>query len=359
MQRGARADRARRWRSSGCCPTTTRSCRSRAWAAGAAHAIVITPNGDVLPCQAARSIPGTELRRTSASSSLAEIWFESDAFERFRGTDWMPEPCRACPLERQERRLRRLPLPGARAARGRRRRPIRSASSHRITRSCVEAREARSDDAARLPHRRRQAATSLTAELRWLLSSRSSQHGLGRDYGSTRAVDELDLDVRPGEFFGFLGPNGAGKTTTIRMLTTLLRPTRGTATVAGIRRRGRAARGSPADRGRVPGDDARPRSDRRGEPALLHAPLRPVAGGKRRPDRRGARALRPPGPPRRPRALVLGRHATGARPGARDPPPAGDPVPRRADARPRPGPAPRIWGFLQTAVHRARERRCS
>ena len=39
--------------------------------------------------------------------------------------------------------------------------------------------------------------------------------------------------MRPGEFFGFLGPNGAGKTTTIRMLTTLLRPSRGTAVVAG------------------------------------------------------------------------------------------------------------------------------
>ena len=57
--------------------------------------------------------------------------------------------------------------------------------------------------------------------------------GLGRDYGSIRAVDAIDLEVRPGEFFGFLGPNGAGKTTTIRMLTTLLRPSRGTAVVAG------------------------------------------------------------------------------------------------------------------------------
>ena len=58
--------------------------------------------------------------------------------------------------------------------------------------------------------------------------------GLGRDYGRVRAVDAIDLDVRPGEFFGFLGPNGAGKTTTIRMLTTLLQPSRGTARIAGI-----------------------------------------------------------------------------------------------------------------------------
>jgi ABC-2 type transport system ATP-binding protein len=57
--------------------------------------------------------------------------------------------------------------------------------------------------------------------------------GLGRDYGSLRAVASIDLRVEPGEFFGFLGPNGAGKTTTIRMLTTLLSPSRGTALVAG------------------------------------------------------------------------------------------------------------------------------
>ncbi|MEV4801605.1 ABC transporter ATP-binding protein [Nonomuraea sp. NPDC049421] len=47
------------------------------------------------------------------------------------------------------------------------------------------------------------------------------------------AVDGVDMTVRPGEIVGFLGPNGAGKTTTMRMLTTLLRPTAGTATVAG------------------------------------------------------------------------------------------------------------------------------
>jgi ABC-2 type transport system ATP-binding protein len=58
--------------------------------------------------------------------------------------------------------------------------------------------------------------------------------GLGRDYGRVRAVDAVDLDVRPGEFFGFLGPNGAGKTTTIRMLTTLLQPSRGSARIDGL-----------------------------------------------------------------------------------------------------------------------------
>ncbi|MCW2912835.1 MAG: transporter [Actinomycetia bacterium] len=51
--------------------------------------------------------------------------------------------------------------------------------------------------------------------------------------GPVEAVRGVDLAVEPGEIVGFLGPNGAGKTTTLRMLTTLLRPTAGTATVAG------------------------------------------------------------------------------------------------------------------------------
>ena len=55
----------------------------------------------------------------------------------------------------------------------------------------------------------------------------------GREKVEVRAVDGVDLDVAEGEVVGFLGPNGAGKTTTLRMLTTLLRPTSGTATVAG------------------------------------------------------------------------------------------------------------------------------
>ncbi|SEB30894.1 ABC-2 type transport system ATP-binding protein [Streptomyces misionensis] len=53
------------------------------------------------------------------------------------------------------------------------------------------------------------------------------------DKHAVPAVDGLDLEVRPGEFFGLLGPNGAGKSTTIGMLTTRIVPTGGTATVAG------------------------------------------------------------------------------------------------------------------------------
>ena len=56
----------------------------------------------------------------------------------------------------------------------------------------------------------------------------------GRTKTEVRAVDGVDLDVAEGEVVGFLGPNGAGKTTTLRMLTTLLRPTAGEATVAGF-----------------------------------------------------------------------------------------------------------------------------
>jgi len=56
---------------------------------------------------------------------------------------------------------------------------------------------------------------------------------LTREYKNLRAVDQISFAVEPGEIFGFLGPNGAGKTTTIRMLTGQLRPTAGTAKVAG------------------------------------------------------------------------------------------------------------------------------
>ena len=58
--------------------------------------------------------------------------------------------------------------------------------------------------------------------------------GLRKVYGDLVAVEGLDLDIRQGEVFGLLGPNGSGKTTTIRMLTGLVRPTSGTATVVGI-----------------------------------------------------------------------------------------------------------------------------
>jgi ABC-2 type transport system ATP-binding protein len=58
-------------------------------------------------------------------------------------------------------------------------------------------------------------------------------NNLTKNYGKLTAVDHLNLNIEEGEIFGLLGPNGAGKTTTILMLTTVIRPTDGTATVAG------------------------------------------------------------------------------------------------------------------------------
>lgn len=58
--------------------------------------------------------------------------------------------------------------------------------------------------------------------------------GLARRFGDLDAVAGIDLEVEPGEIYGFLGPNGAGKSTVVRMLTTLLAPTAGRAWVGGV-----------------------------------------------------------------------------------------------------------------------------
>jgi pyrroloquinoline quinone biosynthesis protein E len=58
--------------------------------------LTVAPDGAVLPCQTAREIPGLDFPNVR-SGSLADIWFTAPVFERFRGTDWMPEPCRSCP----------------------------------------------------------------------------------------------------------------------------------------------------------------------------------------------------------------------------------------------------------------------
>ena len=59
-------------------------------------------------------------------------------------------------------------------------------------------------------------------------------HALTKQFGKLTAVNNLDLRIAQGEFFGFIGPNGAGKTTTLQMLSGQLPPTSGTATVLGI-----------------------------------------------------------------------------------------------------------------------------
>jgi len=67
---------------------------------------------------------------------------------------------------------------------------------------------------------------------------------LTKNYGNLTAVDDLNLTIRDGDIFGFIGPNGAGKTTTMRILVTLLEPTRGKASINGldVRRHGKKVR---------------------------------------------------------------------------------------------------------------------
>src|SRR3954470_19230598 len=66
-----------------------------------------------------------------------------------------------------------------------------------------------------------------------LISARGLKRSFKTRNGAVDAVRGIDFDVRAGEIVGLLGPNGAGKTTTLRMLTTLLVPTSGSARVAG------------------------------------------------------------------------------------------------------------------------------
>jgi polyether ionophore transport system ATP-binding protein len=66
------------------------------------------------------------------------------------------------------------------------------------------------------------------------MASAVNTEALTKRYGETLALDALDLDVKPGEVYGYLGPNGAGKTTTIRLLLGLHRPTGGRAELFGI-----------------------------------------------------------------------------------------------------------------------------
>jgi ABC-2 type transport system ATP-binding protein len=58
--------------------------------------------------------------------------------------------------------------------------------------------------------------------------------GLHKTFGETRALSDMNLTIRGGSVYGLLGPNGAGKTTAIRVLSTLLKPTGGQATVLGL-----------------------------------------------------------------------------------------------------------------------------
>jgi ABC-2 type transport system ATP-binding protein len=66
------------------------------------------------------------------------------------------------------------------------------------------------------------------------MSAAVEVRGVEKRYGSLVAVDDLSFEAQPGEILGVLGPNGAGKTTAIRVLTTILEPTRGSFAVAGV-----------------------------------------------------------------------------------------------------------------------------
>jgi pyrroloquinoline quinone biosynthesis protein E len=106
--------------------------------------IVVAPDGEALPCQAAATIPGLALPNVR-DRSLDWIWNASEAFTRFRGTDWMQEPCRSCPLGRQEEdwggcRCQALRLTGDAAATD----PVCRFSPHHDT--VVAAREAAQTD---------------------------------------------------------------------------------------------------------------------------------------------------------------------------------------------------------------------
>ncbi len=121
---------------------------------GWAHdAILVQPNGDVLPCQAAATIPGLRDPRTCATTRWRRSGAQSELFNAFRGTDWMQEPCRSCPLNRQHEdfggcRCQALALTGDAAAtdpvcqslpasRGDRRRPPRGRRARRAAPSAV------------------------------------------------------------------------------------------------------------------------------------------------------------------------------------------------------------------------------
>ena len=143
--------------------------------------------------------------------------------------------------------------------------------------------------------------------------------GLVKDFkGGVRAVDGIDLQVAPGEIYGFLGPNGAGKSTTVLVLTTLLPPTAGSARVAGLDVMRHGAEVRRAIGASLAGVGPRPVPDRPRAHAPAERPARPRPRGARTARQRAARAGRPDRGGRPQGGRVLGRHeaAPGPRPRA-------------------------------------------
>ncbi len=157
--------------------------------------------------------------------------------------------------------------------------------------------------------------------------------GLTKTLGDTRALDGIDLVVPRGTVLGLLGPNGAGKTTAVRILSTLIRPDAGTATVGGF------------DVVRQP-DDVRRVIGLTGQYATVDEELSgienlmligrllelPRAQAKA-PRLRAARAVQPDRRGQEGRQELLRRHAPPARPGRQPDRQPGRAVPRRADDR--------------------------
>lgn len=62
----------------------------------------ISPAGKVLPCHAAESITGMEFDSIRSNKSIRWIWDNSEAFNKYRGTEWMPEPCKSCEFKEED-----------------------------------------------------------------------------------------------------------------------------------------------------------------------------------------------------------------------------------------------------------------
>ena len=158
--------------------------------------------------------------------------------------------------------------------------------------------------------------------------------GLTKRYGHLLVVDQVDLDVREGDRYGFLGPNGSGKTTVVRMLLGLVYATSGEITVLGQPVPKRVSEVLPSIGSLVEGPSAYGHLSGRANLALIDAAGK--SGSRRTRRSRIAATLDRVGPGRHrqpPGQAVLPRHAPAARPGRR---PAAHPEaadPRRADQR--------------------------
>ncbi len=144
---------------------------------------------------------------------------------------------------------------------------------------------------ALLPEEKRRGHTELTIPPRASGQAEIAieAHGLTRRFGAFTAVDQVTLSIERGEIFGFLGSNGCGKSTTMKMLTGLLPPTEGTATIFGSSVEAGQHGGPEEPRVHDAGVLALRRAQRAPEPGPAHAPLSP-AEGRGQGAHRGARS---------------------------------------------------------------------